>query len=188
MTGKSRGEELMCAYLDIMLPLEHVDNHRPDWLRNSITGFNLELDRYYPIYNIAFEFQGDQHYRQTDLEWRNQQRNDELKRVLCAKHHTLLVELRAIDLQTAVMLRKLMQLGKMYKRNKAGIAMPSLVLNKKTIPHHDKRFWQLDHEATTYRKYLNERFPNNVTAHLKGKANANRKKPWVDTHAEKSAA
>lgn len=64
-------------------------NVRPNWLRNSETGRNLELDCYNEKLRIAIEYNGEQHYKfpnafmKTAEDFKNQIRRDELKKELC---------------------------------------------------------------------------------------------------------
>lgn len=65
---------------------------RPHWLKNPITGRNLELDGYNEYLGIAFEYNGIQHYKYTprfhrnkdDLEY--QVYKDRAKELLCLCH------------------------------------------------------------------------------------------------------
>lgn len=61
------GEALMREWLNLLVDSEEYhDNARPGFLRNPLTGENLEYDRWYST-GVAFEFNGPQHYRPTDL-------------------------------------------------------------------------------------------------------------------------
>lgn len=70
---------------------------RPDWLKNPITGRNLELDGYCEDLGIAFEYNGIQHYKYTprfhakysDLEY--QVYKDRLKHLLCSHRGIFLI-------------------------------------------------------------------------------------------------
>ena len=72
-----------------------IDNYRPEWLTNPETGMPLELDRYYTLgeRQVAFEFQGDQHY--SDL---IQKKRDATKIQLCKKHGVIMEWVGAFDL------------------------------------------------------------------------------------------
>jgi len=64
---KWRGETLLNLYLEpiIKFTIAKTDsetNIRPDYLKNPLTGQNLELDILYTDFKLAFEFQGDFHY------------------------------------------------------------------------------------------------------------------------------
>lgn len=73
---------------------------RPDWLRNNVTGYNLELDIYNDGLKLAVEYNGKQHYeyvphfhRQGKEQFRNQQYRDEIKRMLCRENGIRLIEI-----------------------------------------------------------------------------------------------
>ena len=73
---------------------------RPDWLRNNVTGYNLELDIYNDNLKLAVEYNGKQHYeyvphfhRQGKEQFRNQQYRDEIKRMLCRENGIRLIEI-----------------------------------------------------------------------------------------------
>lgn len=98
-SGMSYGQSLMSILLDVSMGKipNTWDNYRPQWLRG------LELDRFYQSLNLAFEFQGEQHY--TDPA---QRKRDQEKVELCARHRVILVCINASDLdpsQFAVKLR-----------------------------------------------------------------------------------
>jgi hypothetical protein len=64
---------------------------RPDFLRNDVTGYNLEIDLYNEDLRLGVEINGDQHYkfipffhRNKDA-FRSQQYRDEMKKVKCKK-------------------------------------------------------------------------------------------------------
>jgi len=58
-----RGEFLMKRQLDLIVNSDcYVDNARAKFLTNPDGGQALEYDRYYPDFEVAFEFNGQQHY------------------------------------------------------------------------------------------------------------------------------
>ena len=72
---------------------------RPDFLLNPVTGKNLELDLYNEELGLAFEINGDQHYRYTPFfhnsnkeAFYNQQYRDEIKKMKCAERGITLIE------------------------------------------------------------------------------------------------
>lgn len=97
------GESIMKAMLDnIVQSSECLDNCRPQRMSNPETGRALELDRfYYP--NVAFEFQGTQHYELTPLH-KDKQHFERAKLLdlakigLGAKSSIQIVEITAADL------------------------------------------------------------------------------------------
>lgn len=76
-------------------PVQH--NVRPNWLRNPETGRNLELDMFCPDLRLACEYNGSQHYHESELhragsdDFRRQQRRDRLKQRLCERHGVRLI-------------------------------------------------------------------------------------------------
>lgn len=69
---------------------------RPDWLKNPITGRNLELDGYNAKLNIAFEYQGRQH-NSNDTEfggdYEKQKERDIYKKEICKQHGIQLIHI-----------------------------------------------------------------------------------------------
>lgn len=77
-------------------------NVRPDWLRNRITGNNLEADFLFEEIKLVVEIQGEQHYKYIPYFHRNglsdflwQQTRDQIKRELCEKNGYKLIEIDA---------------------------------------------------------------------------------------------
>jgi hypothetical protein len=70
---------------------------RPKWLKNE-RGNQMELDGYSTALNLAFEYQGHQHFKPVSVfhsgvaDFRKRQRDDEQKRKLCSKHGVRLLE------------------------------------------------------------------------------------------------
>ncbi|HYF78506.1 MAG TPA: helix-turn-helix domain-containing protein [Symbiobacteriaceae bacterium] len=66
--AEHRGETLLREFLNVLIALEdYEDNACPDLLLNPYTRELMELDRYYPTAGVAVEYNGDQHYEETDL-------------------------------------------------------------------------------------------------------------------------
>lgn len=59
----SIGEKYSCKVFEEFIGRKAVLHLRPDWLKNPLTGRNLELDIYDPVTKIAIEYNGIQHYR-----------------------------------------------------------------------------------------------------------------------------
>lgn len=75
---------------------EEFKSIRPDWLKNPLTGKNLELDGYSEKLNIAFEFQGRQHSSsntQYQDDYEKQKQRDEIKKKICQEKNVLLIEI-----------------------------------------------------------------------------------------------
>jgi hypothetical protein len=43
--------------------IEIKENYRPDFLKNIKTGYNLEIDLYFPGFNVGLEYQGAVHFQ-----------------------------------------------------------------------------------------------------------------------------
>lgn len=69
----------------------------PDFLKNSVTGKNLELDCYNEELKLAVEYNGRQHYEYTPhfhrsrAQFQNLQYRDEKKQSLCRRHGVHLI-------------------------------------------------------------------------------------------------
>jgi hypothetical protein len=72
---------------------------RPDFLRNNVTGKNLEMDLFNEDLNLAIEVQGAQHYRYIPFfhknyeAFLNQKYRDEMKKGLLDKANINLIEI-----------------------------------------------------------------------------------------------
>jgi len=93
----SKGELLVRNMLQDMTKMEW-GKIRPDFLKNKVTGQNLEFDCFNGEYGVAIEVQGDQHYRYIPYfhknyqDFLNQQYRDELKRMMARDNNILLIE------------------------------------------------------------------------------------------------
>ncbi len=144
-SGLSYGQCLMNVMLDITLGKANIwDNYRPSWLKG------LELDRFYKDFNLAFEFQGEQHY--TDAQ---QQKRDQAKAELCSRHDVALHHMNASDLdpsQFAVRLR-----GYLRDSQAASYASSMTTLRKFVTPQAFDLLKDLvrDYRITLQRSYSN---------------------------------
>jgi hypothetical protein len=70
---------------------------RPKWLRNPNTNRSLELDGYNKYYKIAFEYDGQQHYKPTyatdESKVFKTKKRDAIKDSLCVKHGVSLIRI-----------------------------------------------------------------------------------------------
>jgi hypothetical protein len=72
---------------------------RPQFLRNDVTGQNLEIDLYNDELKLGVEVNGDQHYRfipyfhRNKEAFRNQRYRDEMKKVKCRDNGITLIEI-----------------------------------------------------------------------------------------------
>lgn len=71
--------------------------HRPDFLKNEVTGKNLELDCYNDELKLAIEYNGVQHYEYTPVFHKNKDSfyntkyRDKMKETLCRKNGVTLI-------------------------------------------------------------------------------------------------
>jgi len=105
------GEAIMHEELGLIVATDQcVERARPDFLVNPETRERLELDRFYPIDRVAFEFNGSQHYVATGRFSKEgvaaQKKRDAIKREYCKRNGIELVVIRAEDLAFTRMLRK----------------------------------------------------------------------------------
>jgi hypothetical protein len=93
----SKGETECRRFLETLfqLPFPKV---RPTFLKNPITGNNLEIDCYNSTLRLGIEYNGKQHYSFTSFFHRNveasnnQKYRDELKRRMCRENGITLIE------------------------------------------------------------------------------------------------
>lgn len=94
--GKKKGEN-MCRKIFEDIFAVPFNSIRPDFLKNPITKRNLELDGYNSTLNLAFERNGEQHYKYTPMFHRKegdlqmQQERDIMKKELCEKNKIILI-------------------------------------------------------------------------------------------------
>jgi hypothetical protein len=96
---------------------------RPDFLKNPVTGQNLELDCYNPQLKIALEYDGQQHAQYTPHFHRNdkwkfiyQVRKDDWKNLKCQEHGITLVRVPhtiPFEKLESYIKKKLIKLGKL---------------------------------------------------------------------------
>jgi len=94
----SLSERLTCKVFEEYLGRQVKTNIRPNFLKNPITGHNLELDIFDPETNIAIEYNGIQHYEyvkhwhKNDPEkYKKQLERDIIKRKLCYENGIILI-------------------------------------------------------------------------------------------------
>jgi len=101
--ARFRGEALMREYLSLIVNSdEFQDDATPGFLVNPTTGEKIQFDRFYPP-DVAFEFNGPQHYGPTALypdeeAFRKQRARDLIKIGLCKERSIKLEIVRAPDL------------------------------------------------------------------------------------------
>lgn len=93
----NKGEDIVAEAFANLINAPIHRNIRPAFLKNPETKQNLELDCYCPKYNIAVEYNGEQHYKfpssyhKTKEQFINQVYRDRLKRKLCDEHGIYLI-------------------------------------------------------------------------------------------------
>jgi hypothetical protein len=97
LAGSSRGEQACKSFAEFYFQCAFTKT-RPDFLRNPVTGENLELDIYNPDLKLAIEYNGSQHYNYNSFmhknsrdKFQNQQYRDLIKKDLCQKEGITLV-------------------------------------------------------------------------------------------------
>ena len=94
---ESKGELECRKFLETVFQVP-FSKARPDFLRNPVTGNNLEIDCFNPTLRLGVEYNGKQHYSYTSFFHRNkdasfnQQYRDELKRRMCRENNITLIE------------------------------------------------------------------------------------------------
>lgn len=88
--GKFYREEV-CRRAIKSITLHEFTRVRPDWLKNPLTGKNLELDCYCEKLRIAVEHNGSQHYRvgkycENVENLQYQVYKDKMKKILCRQN------------------------------------------------------------------------------------------------------
>lgn len=87
--------EKVCKLIFETIFNEEFIKIRPHWLLNSTSNRSLELDGYCKKLNIAFEYNGEQHY--SDNAYFNKSKYDDIKLTLCNKNKTKLFIIKSID-------------------------------------------------------------------------------------------
>lgn len=103
--GKSLGETISIHAFARVVNEKGYDwreievGYRPNFLKNYLTGRNLEIDAYHPKMKVGIEYNGLQHYKypniyhKTEEEFKNLQERDILKRKICVDYSIKLIEI-----------------------------------------------------------------------------------------------
>ena len=108
-----KGEYLTKVWLShLILTEDYVDNARPPFLQNPITGELMELDRFMPSLNAGVEHHGPQHFAPTNAfsdttQFNERRARDLMKRSLCEENNIRLIVITTEDLSLDGILRKL---------------------------------------------------------------------------------
>lgn len=134
-------------------------NARPEFLDG------LEYDIYFPLKKSAFEFNGDQHYVDTDTfgSCTKQKERDGRKRYLSRKNGIKLITVDACHLRHETLLKLLYSMGFKHVRQLSRKNKDALIL--------------LDSESSAYRLDLIGKFPNVTTVY----SHLNRRRKQADS-------
>jgi hypothetical protein len=93
----SKGEKVCKEFLEFTFH-KKFEKVRPEFLRNPVTGYSLELDLYNPELRLAIEYNGKQHYHYNSMmhqssrdRFHNQQYKDIMKKDMCQKNNITLI-------------------------------------------------------------------------------------------------
>ncbi|MFS8628991.1 MAG: hypothetical protein FWJ73_06505 [Limnochordales bacterium] len=109
----SRGEQLLKAFLDLLVDDDHfLDNARPSWAAAGPGDAPPEFDRIYPHWRVAIDFQGRQHYEEATFpdgksDLKRQQSLDARKALACLRQQYTLVEIADVELSYETIVAKL---------------------------------------------------------------------------------
>ena len=124
----SAGEEMLRQVLEDLYD-DKFPNLRPSWLVNPNTNHNLELDCYNQKMNLAFEYQGLQHYEPIEFfggqkVYEKTRERDKIKKEICQREGVRLIEIdcRSFPPGSKNKLRKHI-LSLMKDQNQNGIAV-----------------------------------------------------------------
>lgn len=105
----SDGQNLLAQYLVVLTKVRPEQNAHPSWANG------LEIDLWWPQWDLAIEFQGHGHFSPVfgRRDFKILQYNDRKKVVLCEQNGIVLVRIQTCELQhphiVDIMLRKFMQ-------------------------------------------------------------------------------
>ncbi|MFZ5823499.1 MAG: hypothetical protein ACOY94_04045, partial [Bacillota bacterium] len=119
---------------------DYQDNASPDWLLNPYTRELMELDRYYPTAGVAVEYNGDQHYAETDLatfeETVRQVGRDAMKAFICRARGIELAIIQPEDLSLKRIDHKLP--GRLPRRDLEGMEPLVAALEEMAAEHRER--------------------------------------------------
>lgn len=153
----SYGQRLLREFLEQAVAFPFLENYRPDWLHG------MELDFYFPDLKFGVEFQGDQHFMDTDTfgSCHAQRQRDYRKRQICKERGVILQQFTAFDLQAQRVRAKLKWVFRCIDRKRCFRA------GWFKIPH-KQQLRELSQRAIAYRKTLIASF-DSPTARKRGK-------------------
>lgn len=160
----SYGQDLLLRFLKELIPAQPMEiNYRPDWLHG------MEIDIFYPLIHLGFEFQGQQHFVPTDRfgDCLSQKYRDKNKKLLCKEMGIRLETVDASELEYTRLRRKL----KVCRGSLCGLYPNDKLRIRKSvikIPYlqNCETLRSLNKESTKYRRTLSESH-NDVTVYKK---------------------
>lgn len=93
--GMSGTEKIALGFIQELFPNEEIRTNDRKTIKNPYTDTFLELDFYIPNQSLAIELNGPTHYKPIygEAKFKRQQKNDQLKRDLCASQNITLIEI-----------------------------------------------------------------------------------------------
>jgi len=139
--AQHRGETLLREFLNVLVALDdYEDNASPDLLLNPYTRELMELDRYYPTAGVAVEYNGDQHYEETDLatfaETVKQVGRDAMKAFICRARGIELAVIQPEDLTLKSIDHKIP--GRLPRRDMEGMEPLLAALEEMAAEHRER--------------------------------------------------
>ncbi|HWI53192.1 MAG TPA: hypothetical protein VNT01_13710 [Symbiobacteriaceae bacterium] len=139
--AQHRGEAILREFLNVLIADDdYKDNASPDLLLNPYTRELMELDRYYPTAGVAVEYNGDQHYEETDLatfeETVKQVGRDAMKAFICRARGIELAIIRPDDLSLKNICHKLP--GRLPRRDLEGMEPLVAALEELAEEHRER--------------------------------------------------
>ena len=139
--AQHRGETLLREFLNLLVALDdYEDNASPDLLLNPYTRELMELDRHVPAAGVAVEYNGDQHYEETDLatfeETVKQVGRDAMKAFICRARGIELVTIQPEDLKLKSIDSKIP--GRLPRRDREGMEPLVAALEEMAAEHRER--------------------------------------------------
>lgn len=156
----SYGQSLLKEFLQLAVAYPFLEDYRPDWLHG------MELDFYFPDLKFGVEFQGDQHFMDTETfgSCCSQRERDGRKRMICKQNGVILQQFTAFDLQATRVRSKLKWVFRCLERKRCFRG------GWFKIPH-KPQLRELSQRAIAYRKQLINSF-DSPTARRRGRSRA----------------
>lgn len=135
---KSSSGERLCKLIFEKIFNKSFEKARPSWLINPKTLRNLELDGYNKELNIAFEYNGIQHYESNSLFTKSL--TDKIKRKLCLQNNLQLFTIKQVN-KLSNFQKIIDQIIKQNEKFKLEINIPFIDINE--LFHTSKSYEQL---------------------------------------------